>query len=144
MRVFVTGASGHIGSAVVPALIRAGHKVAGLARSDASAAAVAALGAEVRRGDLTDLAGLSAAAGEADAVLHFAFDHEIMMAGNFAGAVSTDLAVVGAFGDALAGTGKTFIGVGVRRSGDARRDAAVDANPRGAVTGAIDELVTRL
>jgi nucleoside-diphosphate-sugar epimerase len=140
MRVFVTGASGHIGSAVVPELIKAGHEVTGLARSEAAAAAVTALGAEARRGDLADLDALRAAAADADAVVHLAFDHETMMAGDFAGAVATDLAVVGAIGDALAGTGKTFIGVGVRRSGDAGRDAAVAVNPRGAVTRAIDEL----
>ena len=143
MRVFVTGASGHIGSAVVPELIKAGHDVTGLARSDASAAAVSALGARVCRGDLTDPAGLRAAAADADAVVHLAFDHATMIAGDFAGAVTTDLAVVQAMGEALAGTGKTFIGVGVRRSGDARRDAAVDANPRGAVSRAIDELGQR-
>jgi uncharacterized protein YbjT (DUF2867 family) len=62
MRVFVTGASGHIGSAVVPELIKAGHEVAGLARSAASAAIVRAAGADVRHGDLADLDGLRAAA----------------------------------------------------------------------------------
>jgi nucleoside-diphosphate-sugar epimerase len=143
MRVFVTGASGHIGSAVVPELIKAGHEVTGLARSEASAAAVTAMGAGARRGDLADPDGLRAAVAGADAVVHLAFDHATMIAGDFPGVVATDLAVVRAMGDALAGTGKTFIGVGVRRSGDARRDAAVDANPRSAVTGAIDELGER-
>ena len=140
MRVFVTGASGHIGSAVVPELIQAGHEVTGLARSDAAAAAVKEMGAEVRRGDLTDPASLRGAVDEADAVIHLAFDHEAAFAGNFAGAVTTDLAVVAALGDALAGTGKTLIGIGVRPGGDPRRDAAVNANPRSAVGRAIDAL----
>ncbi len=81
MRVFVTGASGHIGSAVVPELIKAGHEVTGLARSGASADAVQAMGAEVRRGDLSDLDGLGAAAADHDAVIHLAFDHVTMLAG---------------------------------------------------------------
>jgi nucleoside-diphosphate-sugar epimerase len=143
MRVFVTGASGHIGSAVIPELIAAGHEVTGLARSDAAAAAVKALGAEVRRGDLNDLDGLRAAATEADAVVHFAFDHETMFAGNFGGAVATDLAVVQTFGDALAGTGKTFIGIGIKPTGDPRRDATINANPRSAVSRAIDGFTAR-
>ena len=130
MRVFVTGASGHIGSAVVPELLQAGHEVVGLARSDASAAAVKALGAEVRRGDLADLDGLREAAADADAVIHLAFDHQAAFAGNFAGAAATDLAVVQAFGDALAGTGKTLIGVGIANTGDPALDAVVNANPR--------------
>lgn len=133
MRVFVTGASGHIGSAVVPELIQAGHEVVGLARSEVSAVAVKGLGAEVRRGDLGDLDGLREAAAGADAVVHLAFDHETMFAGNFAGAAATDLAVVQAFGDALAGTGRTFIGIGIKLTGDTRRDAVVNANPRSAV-----------
>jgi nucleoside-diphosphate-sugar epimerase len=137
MRVFVTGASGYIASAVVPELIEGGHEVVGLARSDASAAAVKAMGAEVRRGDLGDPAGLGEAAADADAVIHLAFDHLTMHAGNFAGAVATDMAVVQAFGDALAGTGKTLIGVGLTHTGNARRDAAIDANPRSAVARAI-------
>ncbi|MFF4754114.1 SDR family oxidoreductase [Streptomyces sp. NPDC002514] len=132
MRVFVTGAGGHIGSAVVPELIQAGHEVVGLARSDSSAAAVKAMGAEVRRGDLLDPDGLGEAAADADAVVHLAFDHAAMAAGDFAGAVATDLAVVEAFGRALAGTGKTLIGIGLTR-----RDAAVEANPRSAVSRAV-------
>jgi nucleoside-diphosphate-sugar epimerase len=143
MHVFVTGASGHIGSAVVPELVQAGHEVTGLVRSETSAAAVKAMGAAARRGDLSDLDGLREAAAGADAVVHLAFDHEAMGAGNFADAVATDLAVVRALGDALAGTGKTLIGVGLTRTGDAHRDAAIDANPRSAVSRAIAGLAER-
>jgi nucleoside-diphosphate-sugar epimerase len=143
MRVFVTGASGHIGTAVVPELIQAGHKVTGLARSDTSAAAVRAMGADVRLGDLIDLDELRKAAADADAVVHLAFDHDTMAAGNFAGAVATDLAVVRALGDALAGAGKTLIGIGLTHTGDAQRDAAIDANPRSAVSRALTNLAER-
>jgi nucleoside-diphosphate-sugar epimerase len=110
VRVFVTGASGHIGSAVVPELIAAGHQVTGLARSDASAAAVAALGAAVLRGDLADLDGLRAAAAGADSVIHLAFDHDRMRSGEWAAAIADDLAVVHALGEALAGTGRPLVG----------------------------------
>ncbi len=134
MRVFVTGASGHIGSAVVPELIQAGHAVVGLVRSDASAAAVEAMGAEVRRGGLDDLDGLRDAAIDADAVIHLAFDSDLS---NFAGAVATDMTVVQALCDALVGTGKAFIGIGLTHTGDPKRDAAISANPRSAVALAI-------
>src|SRR5215831_2275131 len=92
MRIFVTGASGHIGSALVPELLDAGHQVVGLARSDSSAAALEAAGAEVRRGDLDDLDGLRDAAVAADGVIHLAFKHDLMGAGDYQGAVAADLA----------------------------------------------------
>jgi nucleoside-diphosphate-sugar epimerase len=110
MRVFVTGASGHIASAVVPELIAVGHDVVGLARSDRAAAAVTALGATAYRGDLGDLDGIKRAAAQADGVIHLAFDHGQMRSGAFADAAAKDLAVVHALGDALAGTGKPLVG----------------------------------
>ncbi|WP_431874721.1 SDR family oxidoreductase [Amycolatopsis sacchari] len=109
MRVFVTGASGHLGSAVVPELLEAGHQVVGLARSDKSSAAMAAAGAEVHRGDLDDLDGLASAAAAADGVIHLAFKHDAMFAGDFDGAVAADLRAIEALGDALAGTGKPLV-----------------------------------
>lgn len=112
MRIFVTGASGHIASAVIPELLSNGHQVIGLARSDASAAAVAALGAEPRHGDLDDLPGLERAASEADGVIHLAFKHEAMRAGDFLSAVESDMAATQALGEALAGTGKPFVTTG--------------------------------
>jgi nucleoside-diphosphate-sugar epimerase len=112
MRVFITGASGHIASAVIPELLDNGHQVVGLARSDASAEAVAALGGDVRRGDLDDLDGLRAAAAESDGVIHLAFKHEAMRTGDFMGAVNSDLAAHEAIGESLIGTGKPFITTG--------------------------------
>ena len=110
LRVFVTGASGHLGSAIVPELIAAGHDVVGLARSDQAAQAIAKLGATPHRGDLADLDGLAKAAADADGVIHLAFDHERMRTGDWAAAIAADLAVLQTFGDALAGTGKALVG----------------------------------
>ncbi|MER5274606.1 SDR family oxidoreductase [Streptomyces sp. NPDC002809] len=109
MRVFMTGASGWIGSAVVPELIDAGHQVVGLARSDASAEALTAAGAAVLRGDLDDLGALRDAAAAADGVIHLAFKHDIAFSGDFQGAADADRRAVEAFGEALAGSGKPFV-----------------------------------
>jgi nucleoside-diphosphate-sugar epimerase len=109
MRVFVTGASGHIGSAVVPELLQAGHQVVGLARSDASAEALAGAGAEFRRGDLDDLDGLHDAAAGADGVIHLAFKHESMRTGDFMGAVEADRRALETIGEALVDSGKPLV-----------------------------------
>src|SRR5690349_11774685 len=109
MKIFVTGASGWIGSAVVPELLGAGHEVVGLARSDASAATLDATGATVLRGDLDDPAGLAAAAAGSDGVIHLAFQHEVAFGGDFATAAAVDRRAVEALGSALAGTDRPFV-----------------------------------
>lgn len=112
MRVFVTGASGHVGSAVVPELLNAGHQVVGLARSEAAEAALQAAGAKAWRGDLGDLDGLAKAASEADGVIHLAYRHDLAFGGQpdgFAAAAQVDLSAVKAMGAALAGTNKPLV-----------------------------------
>jgi len=109
MRIFVTGASGWIGSAVVPELIGAGHEVVGLARSDASAAALTAAGAEVQRGTLDDLDSLRSAASASDGVIHLAFKHELAFSGDFQGAADADRRAVEVFGEVLAGSDRPFV-----------------------------------
>jgi nucleoside-diphosphate-sugar epimerase len=110
MRVFVTGASGHIGSALVPELLQAGHSVLGLSRSESSAAALAAAGAETLRGSLDDLDALRLGASVADGVIHLAFRHDLSFSGDMPGAVTTDLRAIAAIGEALAGSEKPFVG----------------------------------
>ena len=105
MRIFVTGASGWIGSAVVPELISGGHQVVGLARSDASAKAIADMGAEALRGDLSDTDVLRAGALDSDGVIHLAF----VVPSVSEAATRTDAAAIETFVSSLAGTGKPLL-----------------------------------
>ncbi|MEU5903112.1 SDR family oxidoreductase [Micromonospora sp. NPDC047527] len=109
MHVFVTGASGWVGRGLVPELIAAGHKVTGLARSDAAAQSLRAMGAEVRAGSLDDLDVLRDGATSSDGVVHLAFKHDLFFAGDAAGATTADRTAVDTFGEALAGTDKPFV-----------------------------------
>ncbi len=106
MKIFVTGASGFIGSALIPQLLDAGHSVVGLARSDESAAALTQAGASVCRGSLDDLDSLRAGAQACDGVIHLAFKHDF---NDFAGASQSDVRAIAAFGDALQNTGKPLV-----------------------------------
>ena len=134
MRVFVTGASGWIGSAVVPELLGAGHTVVGLARSDASAAALEAAGAEVLRGSLDELDSLRKGAETADGVVHLAFIHDFS---DYERSVETDLRAVETLGAALEGTGKPLVntaglaGMTFGRPAT-ERDPIGDSSPRAA------------
>lgn len=135
MRIFVTGASGWIGSAVVPELLEAGHQVVGLARSDASAAALVAAGAEVVRGTVDDLDLLRDTAAASDGVIHLAFKHDIAFSGDFQGAAEADRRAVDVFGEALAGSDRPFVlasglaGLSLGRAATERDIPTLDSSP---------------
>ena len=117
MRVFLTGATGFIGSRILAELITAGHQVLGLTRSDEGAAALTRAGAEVYRGSLEDPKTLAQGAAQADAVIHTAFDHDFT---RFVANCEKDRRVIEAIGDVLAGSGKPFLitsGVGMGNVG---------------------------
>ena len=138
MRVFVTGSTGFIGSAVVKELIAAGHQVLGLCRSDDKASALAAAGAEVLHGSLEDLGSLKAGVARSDGVIHLAFNHDFS---KFAANCEHDRQIIKALGSALAGTNRPLIvtsGTGMANTvpgQPAREDGAVvtsDVIPRAA------------
>lgn len=106
MRVFLTGASGFVGSAIVQELIGAGHQVVGLVRSESAASTLAKAGGEPFMGDLGDIDGLQRGAGAADAVIHTAFTHDFT---NFAAAAAADKRAIDAFGAALDGSNRPLI-----------------------------------
>lgn len=133
MRVFVTGAAGHIGSLVVAELLAVGHQVVGLARSDASAAALTAAGAEVHRGTLDDLDSLRAGAAAADGVIHLAFKHDFS---DFAGSLATDLRAVETMGAALEGSGKPFVTT-AHANGAASDNVTISLAERGVRTAVV-------
>lgn len=134
MRVFLTGATGYIGSAVVRELIDAGHKVIGLTRSDSGAAALKEAGAEVHRGTLDDPDSLHRGAAAADGVIHLAFKHDFS---DFAGALKLDLRAVERMGAVLEGSGKPFV-ITAHANGTASENAAIALAERGVRTSIVE------
>ncbi len=127
MRIFLTGATGFIGSSLVPELINAGHEVVGLARSDASAKSLAAAGAQVHRGSIEDLDSLRSGASAADGVIHTAFNHDFS---KWAENCENDRLAIEALGSALAGSNRPLVitsGTGLVTRADGRPAAEDDA-----------------
>lgn len=133
MRIFVTGATGYIGSAVVRELIRAGHQVVGLTRSDDGIAGLTAVGAKVEHGTLESLDTLHNAAASADGVIHLAFQHNFS---DFAGSLAMDLRAVTTMGAALEGSGKPFV-ITDHANGEESANAALALAERGVRTSIV-------
>jgi nucleoside-diphosphate-sugar epimerase len=149
MRVFVTGATGFIGSYLVPELISAGHQVLGLSRSDVGAEALARAGAEVFRGDVNDLDRLRTAAEKADGVIHAAFNHDFS---NLKQHSEEDRKVIETLGEALTGSDRPLViasGTGLARSKTGGPVVETDGHltpaehPRGATEDAADALIAK-
>lgn len=133
MRIFVTGATGYIGSAVVRELINAGHKVIGLTRSDKGVMILKKAGAEVQRGDLDDLDSLRSGTTMADGVIHLAFKHDFS---NFAASLETDLRVIETIGEVLENSGKPFVTT-AHANGVASDNAVIGLANRGVRTSIV-------
>jgi nucleoside-diphosphate-sugar epimerase len=148
MRVFLTGATGFIGSAIIPDLINAGHQVLGLARSDKGAASLAAAGAEVHRGDLEDLDSLRSGAAASDGVIHCGFIHDFS---RFQEICEVDRRAIEAMGDALAGSDRPLVitsgtGMGTAVPGQPSTEDHFDPNhpnPRAASEFAAETVAAR-
>jgi nucleoside-diphosphate-sugar epimerase len=148
MRIFVTGASGFIGSATVRNLLSAGHTVLGLARSPSSAKILSDLGVEVHNGSLDDLESLKSGATQCDGVIHLAFVHEIKEISDFAASCAKDRLAIEALGGVLAGTGKPLVvtsGILLLKGGEVRTEEdAPDMESFGAMRGASEQVTLEL
>jgi nucleoside-diphosphate-sugar epimerase len=147
MRIFVTGSTGFIGSAVVPQLIQAGHQVLGLTRSEAGAEALRAAGADVKYGNLEDLDSLRGGASESDGVIHLAFNHDFSQ---FQKNCEDDRKAIGAIGEVLLGSNRPFVitsGTAIAANVDGKpstEDSPTSSwNPRAASEAAVQELTER-
>ena len=147
MRIFVTGATGFIGSALVPELIQAGHHVLGLTRSEAGAQALRAAGADVKEGNIEDLDSLREGAARADGVIHLAFSHDFSQ---FQKNCDNDRNAIGAIGQVLLGSNRPFVvtsGTAIAANVDGKPSTedgpTASWNPRAASEAAAKELVAR-